>query len=313
MGLLRNKLVAAGRIWLILKHLDETGKGWFERADVDRLLTQKDSEFRVCGRRQLRKLLSKGDRLFWRRSGGRLWLRSPSKAAVNLGVQRLSGHPVSLPVNTLLQGIGQLRAHLYGCFHSGHAGKDGLSKPIARSTLKEISSVTPRTQRNYELRAGIFRQTNFAISGRVKRSDIENRAWRHGRALFIYKDRQGKFGSAGAEYTAWQLPNAYHGPHDMRPKGRQKSINREISDLFTKGITGNCPLQERRRVSFERLSRRYFNNGQAAAKLYNLDPGPDRYWKGNKRGSPSDQFWHVFSGQNETRTPALTGGTNMHP
>jgi len=146
----------------------------------------------------------------------------------------------------------------------------------------------------------------------VKRCDLENRAWRHGRALFIYKDHQGKLGSAGAEYSAWQLPNSYHGPHDLRPKGRQKSINREIADLFTKGKTGNSALQEGRSVSLDRLSRRYFNNGQAAAKIYNLDPGQDRYWKGNKRGSSSNQIWHVFSGQLETKTPLLTIGRNKY-
>lgn len=305
LALLRNKIAAPGRIWLLLKHIDEEGRGWLERKDVDRFLAQEGSKYRVCGRRQLRKLLSAGDGIFWRRSGGRIWLKSASKVAVTLNVRRLGGYPVSMPLNILLQGIGEVRAHLLGCYHSGHAGKDGLSKPIARSTLKDISSLSPRTQQKYEHRAGIFRQVNFVVGGRVRSSDIENRAWRHGRALFIYTDRQGRFGSSGAVYTAWQLPNSYRGPHGIRPKGRQKSINREIADLFTKGITGNSTLlEDDTRSSFERFSRRYFSNGQAAAKIYNLDPGRDRYWKGRVRPCSSDQIWHVFSGQQEIKIPA---------
>jgi hypothetical protein len=301
LALLRCRLVATARVWLLLKYLDKEGKGWFERRDVDRFLAQSNSEYHICGQRQLRKLLAKGDGIFWRRSGGRLWLRSTSKVAAQLHLQRLRGHPVSLPLTILLRGIGEVRAHLFGCFHSGRAGGDGLSKPIARSTLKKISSLSARTQRNYEQRAAIFRQVNFAIGGRVTGRDLENRGWRHGRAFFIYSDNQGLFGLPGLEYTAWQLPNSYRGPYDIQPNGRQKSINREIADLFMKGITGNgILLEDGKRSSLNRVSGMYFNSGQAAATFYNLNPQQDRYWKGKVQAYSSNQLWHVFSGQNET-------------
>jgi hypothetical protein len=301
LALLRSRLVATARIWFLLKHIDKEGRGWFNRRDVDSFLAQRNSEYHVCGQRQLRKLLAKGDGIFWRRSGGRLWLRSTSKVAAQLHLQRLSGHPVSMPLAILLRGIGEVRAHLFGCFHSGRAGDDGLSKPIARSTLKKISSLSARTQRNYELRAAISRQVNFTIGGRVTSRDLENRGWRHGRALFIYSDLQGLFGLPGLEYTAWQLPNSYRGPYDIQPNGRQKSINREIADLFMKGITGNgVLLEDSNGSSFNRVPGRYFKNGQAAATSYNLNPRQDRYWKGKVRAYSSNQLWHVFSGQNET-------------
>ena len=301
LALLRSRLVATARVWFLLKYIDKEGKGWFERRDVDSFLAQTNSKYHICGQRQLRKLLAKGDGLFCRRSGGRLWLRSTSKVAAQLHLERLRGHPVSMPLTILLRGIGEVRAHFFGCFHSGRAGDDGLSKPIARSTIKRISSLSARTQRNYEQRAAIFRQVNYAIGGRVTSIFLQNRGWRHGRALFIYSDFQGFFGQSGLEYTAWQLPNSYRGPYDIQSNGRQKSINREIADLFMKGITGNgILLEDGKRSSFNRVSGRYFNNGQAAATFYNLNPRQDRYWKGKVRAYSSSQLWHVLSGQNET-------------
>jgi hypothetical protein len=39
--------------------------------------------------------------------------------AFGLGVERLSGRPVALPLEALLNGIGRFRAELYAAFHSG--------------------------------------------------------------------------------------------------------------------------------------------------------------------------------------------------
>jgi len=64
-------------------------------------------------------------------------------------------------------------------------------------------------------------------------------AWKQGTAAFRFTDSRGTVGREGVSYTAWQLPNNYQGPHDKLPKGKLKRINRELADLFMKGMTGN--------------------------------------------------------------------------
>src|SRR5690606_38158976 len=127
------------------------------------------------------------------------------------GVERLSGRPVALPVEALCGGIGDVRAHFYASFHSGRA--DGEAMPIARATLEAVTGVPPRTQREYEERVGASVRENYAIGEEKTEDTHQERAWQHGRAVFVLKDRNGIHGEKGAEYVAWQLPNSYAGPH----------------------------------------------------------------------------------------------------
>jgi hypothetical protein len=141
--MLRKEQVAAGRIWLLLKYLDDSGRGWISVAAARDSLSRKNAELRVCGWRQMRKLLARGEGLFWRRAGDRIWLRSAAKVAAALGVVRLSGSPVAFPVDTLLQGIGDARAHLFATFHSSRvpiSAVGATDKLIARKTLRDLSS-----------------------------------------------------------------------------------------------------------------------------------------------------------------------------
>jgi hypothetical protein len=302
--MLRQEMAAPGRIWLLLRHLDEAGRGWLGLNAVRQKLTDPDSETRVCGRRQLRNLLRQGRGVFWeydRPSGGRpskkgddeerLWLRSAAKAAAALGVKRLTGRPVALPVSILLAGIGAVRAHFYASFHSGRRSDN----PVSRSTLEAITQVPERTQRIYDQKAGVEGRRNIAVGERDSAENRQERAWRHGRAVFTFTDRQGRQGNAGQRYIAWRLPNRYAGPHKTSPKGRQKKINRQI-DLVTKGAQGNGLAQRRRRCR-PQVDRLFHPNGREAGKAYNRDPGKDAYWSspGSSTGqSKSDQVWQVI-------------------
>ncbi|HFQ92394.1 MAG TPA: hypothetical protein ENK32_00160 [Anaerolineae bacterium] len=272
LGMLRQEKAAAGRIWLLLRHLDEAGRGWIEVDAAREQLTRKGSPWRVCGWRQLRNLLNAGENIFWTRRDGRIWLKSTTKAAQALGVTRLQNRPVALPVTALLGTIGETRAHLYASFHSGRA-----DAPISRAALEEISGMQRRTQRRYEQTARGRKRRNFAIGGPAAGESGEERAWRQGNAAFQLKDYQGKQGAAGKTYLAWQLPNSYAGPHAVAAKGRQKRINRELTDLFMQGMTGNGQ-------DF-RLTRRFCGNGRSAAKLFSKT-GEEVYWRG-KEG-----VWH---------------------
>ena len=250
LGLLRRKKAAPGRVWLLLRHADVAGRGRVAVAEAARLLSGDGSPLRICGRRQLANLLAAGDGLFWQRDRGRdgadvLRLQSAARVAAGLGVARLGGSPVAVPVGELTGTIGRARAHLYATFHSGRAGHDLLTGerrargPIARETLCKLSGASRNSQRNYERRAVVGRRSAIALGPRLSTVDEHDFAWQRGRALFHYRDRQGRYGRPGAVYLAWQLPNEYTGPHATLPRGGQKRLNRAIADLFHNGMTGN--------------------------------------------------------------------------
>jgi hypothetical protein len=85
-----------------------------------------------------------------RQRDGRFWLGSQAKVAAALGVTKLRGRAVELPLRVLLGRIGDPRAHLYASFHSSRGEEAG---PIIRESLCELSDVSPRTQHTYDARA----------------------------------------------------------------------------------------------------------------------------------------------------------------
>ena len=249
LGMLRTKAAAAGRVWLLLRHFDAAGGGRIAAGDAARLLTGDGSPGRICGRRQLDNLLRAGDGLFWERDTARdgewLRLRSAARVAAGLGVARLGGSPVAVPLSALTGNIGQARAHLYASFHSGRTRTDLLSGekrsrgPISRASLCKLSGAATNSQRNYERRARVGRRAAIALGPLAGAADEHETAWERGRAMFRLRDGRGRYGRPGAVYLAWQLPNEYTGPHDTLPRGRQKRLNRSLADLFHNGMTGN--------------------------------------------------------------------------
>jgi hypothetical protein len=213
-----------------------------------------------------------------------------AKVAAVLGLSRLNGRAVRLPVSILFESIGNVRAHLYAAFHSGRSGQDARtdnqSKPISRTTLKALSSATRRTQRLYEKRVGIRRQCNYAIGQLHTAEGEQNLAWQKGQAAFRFNDKKGFVGKSGQQYLAWQLPNSYEGPHDTLSKGYQRRINRQLADLLNEGITGNGEKEagnsaEKTIDNAETAFRTpiFYRNGSAAAKVYNRTPDQDLYWR----------------------------------
>lgn len=292
LGMLRQGAATAGRVWLLLRHLDGDGRGWLTLDQVQDHLTGRESPFRICGRRNLRILLQQGREVFWSRekvAGGpdRLWLKSTAKVALVLGVGRLSGRPVALPLQVLLSGMGQVRAHLYATFHSGRK----KSNPISRSKLEAITRVPSRTQRCYDRAAKVTRRDNIAVGERFGAGAIQERAWRHGRAAFQFIDHHGRLGPDGNRYVAWRLPNSYEGPHDPAPKGRQKKINQEI-DLVNRRAQGNDLGRTEVRLTVDRL---FHPNGAEAGRAFNRNGKEDAYWPLITEGNGQSQIWLAIS------------------
>lgn len=269
LAMLREEVVAPGRVWLLLRLIDEPGRGWVSRAEARQLLTERASDKRICGWRQLRNLFKQGQPHFWQQDSERIWLKSPAKVAKALGLDQLTTRPVALPIAELTQSIGRVRAHFYASFHSGRKGQ-----PIARQTLTDLCAVSRATQRTYEAQTGVRAKTNWAIGPLANKLNEETCAWQHGQATFKFKDRLGKLGEPGRTYMAWQLPNSYQGPHQTLSKRPQKRLNRHLADLLTHGITGNGERM---------IETRFCTDGRQAL----TNRAEDSYWPSDLTG-----FWH---------------------
>jgi hypothetical protein len=284
LGMLRGHHEAAGRVWLLLRAIDSDGRGWLAVDEVRARLATRGSPWRCCGWRRLRQLLAQGEELFWTRDGqGRLWLRGAHRVAADLGIARLQGFPVALPIASLLGGIQDVRAAFYAAFHSSRE-----SKPISRDTLQALTGLAPRTQLDYDRVARVSARRNLAIGDRHTTAALQERAWQRGRAVFTFIDVKGKQGRAGGEYVAWHLPNSYEGPHARRSRGSRKRLNRKLADLVTEGIPGN---------SGAAIEHVFWPDGAAAAKQYNRDPELDAYWANRSPSRTGAALWGVLAGR----------------
>lgn len=301
LAMLKHNFAAPGRLWLLFRYLDTAGKGWIGVEEARHQLTEPHSDTHLCGWRQLRNLLVKGQDIFWvRQNDGafsdRIWLRSPAKVALALKISKLKLKPVSIPVDILLDTIGAVRAHFFASFHSGREE----ARPISRQSLKDITGVSRRSQRTYEKRARVRTERNWAIGEQYTKLAHEQRAWRHGHAAFRMTDNKGKVGPPGNTYVAWQLPNSYSGPHALQSNRAKKRINRQLTDLLEKGITGNgkrevekpAPDQDQDTGS----TLRYHEHGRAAARSYNRNARNDLYWRCSARHHKC-QLWYLLPGQ----------------
>jgi hypothetical protein len=282
--LLRQEQVASGRLWFLLRQLDQAGRGWVKRSDAYKAYTGGTSLLRFCSRRHLARLLAEGEGLFWTAEKERIWLRGQAKVAAALGVERLTGRPVAMSLDIFLGRIGDLKAHFYTAFHSSRAGEQECGSPIARETITAVTGVPRRTQQHYERRIGLQKRPNIALgpaasgqkvgdgaAGHPASSTAQELAWQHGRAYFQFTDRRGRYGRPGQCYHAWRLPNSYQGLHPCLPRGRQRRLNRQLADLCIKRGMGNGSVAER-------PARCFFPNGAAAGRAWNRGRAAIVYW-----------------------------------
>lgn len=284
-GLFQAEQTAVGRIWFLLQHLDRAGRGWLEVAFIRQQLTDKHAPLRACGWRQLKNLLHTGQGQFWQWEGERVWLRSAAKVAAVLGVEKLVGQPVAVPVAALCSGVGEARAHLYATFHSSRNSPN----PISRETLSQVTHIPARTQRAYEETARVQKQRHIAIGERYTAESVQKRAWWHGTAVFDFIDHHGRQGPEKRHYVAWHLPNSYTACHERCSRGRKRKINREI-DLVNQRTRGN---------GFRGLKHLFHSDGAAAGQAYNRVPYHDHYWPCSRPPQASCEMWRVMAALQE--------------
>lgn len=286
LGMLRHNLSAAGRLWLLLRHLDAQGCGRLALEAVRTAVAGRNSRLRVCGPRQLRNLLGAGDGIFWTRDRDRIWLRATAKVAAALDITRLTARPVALPSAILTGPIGALRAHLYASFHSARD-----AAPIARETLQRVTAVPARTQRHYEQRLDVDVRANFAIGARAGSTDPQAAAWEQGLGSFTLIDHNGRNGQPGTRYQAWQLPNSYSGPHPRLAKHARKRVNRRLADLQHHGTAGNDQSPT------TAIARRYAGSGREAAGQITKSgqtAADAIYWPAPGAADAATGIWYVL-------------------
>lgn len=282
-------MAAVERLWHLLRYLDNNGRGWVLVEEARARLTDKESELRICGWRQLRNLLRAGEGRFWHRTNKhQIFLRSPSRVALALDVERLVGRPVYLPLHAFTGGMGGYNATIYAAWHSGRNN----DAPISRQTLATATQTPPRTQRHYEAVASLKRQTNYAVGRPYTKEVAQETAWQRGRGTFKFCDKKGQQGKPGRDYIAWRLPNSYEKPFTTQPRStRQRAINREI-DLRNKGARGTV----------SQIERIFHENGGGAGRSYNRNGGRlDAYWRYKKSGS--GQIWLCIAQAEKHRRP----------
>jgi hypothetical protein len=262
---LETKEAAGLRLWLACRHLDEDGRGWLEMARLRQQVAGEDAPLKLCGWRRLRQILQRGNGRFWTWQSDRLWLHGAARVAASLGVTTFSGRPVDLPLTALTDGIGTFRAHLYAAWHSGRRS----TNPIARATQRQHLHVPERSQRRYCQRLNLKRQRHLAIGRPYSKERMEARAWGQGTATFEFIDSQGALGRKNGRYVAWQLPNSYSRRHQPSRMGRQKKLQRQLTDLVNQGARGNSETV---------AQRQYHPNGKAAAQAAGAASPKPLYW-----------------------------------
>lgn len=254
-GMLKGEVVSIGRVYLLCRHIDQDGRGWLAIDELREKLTGKESPLRVCGWRRLRQILQAGKGQFWERDDqGRLWLYGLTRVAALLDVQRFDGDAVELPIDALLASIGTVRATFYATFHSGRD-----SMPIARATLRGITGVAERTQRNYDAAQSIEIKSNYTL---LQGGDKHEIYFEKGRAAFEFTDVLGKQGAAGQQYTAVRLPNSYQNSRFTRLSGKKKRLNKRLrKDLEKYGTQGNSgSFKERLYCSDYKKVHKHYNS-----------------------------------------------------
>ena len=319
-ALLKAELAAVGRVWLLSRHLDADGRGWLDVNVLRVHLTQQPNDsaknhLKICGWRRLRQLLQAGKGVFWDRDKfGRIWLYSTARVAANLGIAKLQGNPILLPISALCGSIKTVRAHFYASFHSSRGEQRTQAKnkvsnthsteysaPISRLSLEIITSTSARSQATYEHIVRLEKRRCYAIGAPKTAQSERSTAWERGAATFTFVDHHGEQGKPGRAYMAWHLPNQYQSCHTHAPMGRTRKINRWLkhnnaqpnssTDLVeTIRVRGNGDELE------QPIKRVFYPNGAAAVKASRKQESTSLYWtkpqtKRARQSQSTSQFW----------------------
>ena len=254
-----------GQLWLLMRHLDEPGSG---RLSYDAIY-----ETNYTSRANLRRVIRAGIAAgyFWR-DGERLAYASEARICAMLGIERVKGWAVLIPLAQLHEpNIVNLRALFLDAYHSGRG--DGFANPIARGGwrrnvgIKRSTGRTRPTQRRYERRRGIGVRANFEDLGEYTPDNLDQQL-KDGYPAFVMKMK-------GGARIVQRLSNAYAGTLQTVKRGR-RWLNQRITQL----MDGNDHLCKHRLATVDSI-RRYCDTEKRACKAADGVGVPVYYWRGH--------------------------------
>ena len=264
-GARRGGRVPQMRLYLLCRALDPAGRGIVGLDQVRRYFVGQDAPYRAFNARRLRQIIAAGAGVFWERhTDDQLWLKSPGRVAAALGVDRLEGLPVAVPVWAIWGSHHEAAAAFYAAWHAGR-GDD--PNPIGRTALAKLTGAAASTQRTYDHTAEVQRQKNIVILGDATKEGMQEAAWHFGH-VFRFRDHVGRLGRRGWVYVAASIPSTYHTGLNTLARGRQRKANKLIR-LVTNGARGKD----------DQVRTLYYVDGAAAGDAYNRDPKQAYFWR----------------------------------
>ncbi len=212
----RGKNGGAVRLWFLAKNFDIGGCGAIPnkafRQYVINDLKVKRGTYDV----RLSRALKIG---LLERQGKYLKLAGYARAAVIVGVKRVK-RPAYISLGKFINN-GWL-AWVWAAWIKSNKLE---GRPISRKALRIMSGVPERTQREYEKKAGVYNQSNYAKDLTRSPDQIGDIALFERSGVFLYQGQ-----------ITWRLPNSRE-VRDIEeaPKGRIRRINSRLKDLYNNG------------------------------------------------------------------------------
>lgn len=245
-AILRHDGGTIGRIWIILRahHAGEQHSGMITSQTLWQCLT---NAFPQYSDRHLRDLLKRGENIYWQRDAqNRLWLAGAAKLATRLGVTRLQGRRVVVPLADLTGKLSRMRLALQAVFHAGR----NADSPISRATLRDLTGISERAQRQqaHEHSDLLTAKANYCLD---ESTEAHSHAFDHHQNSFEFVD-------SGIVYRAHQLPNSYTAQYLCASQGRKQKINHQL--------TVNRVNQRACGTDYQQIDQFFYRNGAAAAR-----------------------------------------------
>lgn len=231
-----NAVFAAGltspyRLLCTMRAIDVQGRGMYYVPElVERFAT---NAYGTClwTKKHLMVLLRKGTGIFWtlddntRNGQTKVSIHAPDRIALALGVESLVYDRVFINLEDVLYSLTHFRAVLHTAFESSRKS----DTPIARSTLAEITHVSPRTQQCYDQSIDRQRIRNIVDTGLLwTEENIQEVHWKHvernGRSRPIRPIRQ----TDGTKTIGYETASTREKVLERTPRGRQKKLNRRL-------------------------------------------------------------------------------------
>jgi len=239
---LKRQLTPYIRVWYWLRHHEKTGSGWLNIHVARKTLSEIYSE----GRRDA--ILRVGNGIWWEFDDGVLHLKSSRNIAKYLST--LPGNRVLIPIKSFLR-LSEFKAVIYSTYFA--------QKPrtMARSTIKKIFGISPRTQIRYEKIAKIHVKRQLAYSKNneeiIERLPVFDRL-QDGEKAGVWTEDIDKDGELE---LVWQISNEYESTIPVF----DRKVNKWFYDLGGADKRGGAEPE-----IYDRI---YYSDAKKVARLYN--------------------------------------------